>query len=66
MSWKCDQHGELESEWCEECQRIYPCDCSTDDVERSTHIEYGGKWTTRVWITYCPCCGNLKSLETAS
>ena len=56
----CDKHGQLDSEWCDDCQKIFKCDCSDIDYARYRDIHYdcksGGR-TATVWLYFCETCG---------
>ena len=43
MTYICEEHGDLESEWCEQCEKIVECDCKNQTVTRFKDMIYDSK-----------------------
>jgi hypothetical protein len=56
----CETHGELESEWCDDCGKIVRCDCSTSETTRWKDLYYGERWSATIYLEFCPTCGHEK------
>jgi hypothetical protein len=59
--YKCIKHGKLDSDWCEECQEIYYCDCSelTETRFKDLIIDCeDGEKTITIYLEHCITCGN--------
>jgi hypothetical protein len=59
--YKCELHGELESEWCDDCEEIVQCDCSHVTEIRFKDLEYDctdGPRTFTMYLLCCETCGN--------
>lgn len=57
---RCDKHGVLKSEWCEDCKKVVVCDCSILDSTRFKDLIYDcelGEKTTSIILSYCKTCG---------
>ena len=63
--YKCDQHGLLESEWCDDCQQIIACDCSDITYSRFKDLELDSdkSRTVTVRIYHCSVCGEPTHAE---
>lgn len=59
--YKCDIHGELESEWCDGCQKIVRCDCSDIGFARMKDADFGD-FSITVNVDYCETCKNIISV----
>ena len=62
----CKKHGELESEWCDDCQEVVECDCSDVEKERYKDLIYDcaeGERTITIYLFYCGTCGYPISAE---
>lgn len=59
--YNCIQHGELESEWCEKCNAILPCDHSKAETFRQDLLIdcTDGERTPTIIIRYCSTCGKI-------
>lgn len=60
--YKCEIHGELENEWCDECCEIKQCDCSNIITTRFKDLVYdclNGEKTVTIYIDHCETCGNI-------
>jgi primosomal protein N' len=60
--YKCDKHGELESEWCKDCGEIKECDCSVIITTRFKELIIDcsdGERTVKIYIDHCDTCGNV-------
>lgn len=57
--YKCEEHGQLESEWCDECQKIVECDCTNQMYTRFKDLELNSKKARTVTLLVCHCatCG---------
>jgi hypothetical protein len=56
--YKCDKHGYFETDWCDQCEILLKCDCSTTETQRFKDLNYGDSyWTTTIYIIFCPVCG---------
>ena len=60
--YKCEKHGTLLSEWCEQCEKIVSCDCSEKEIIRFKDLCYEckeGERTVTIYLTYCATCGQV-------
>ena len=56
----CDEHGQLDSEWCDECEKQSVCDCSDQTYTRFKDQIYDcedGERTITVKLYHCETCG---------
>lgn len=61
--YKCDVHGYKEIEWCDECNKLINCDCSTTKTDNG-YVEYGNLGRSiQVYIDYYPVCGQVSSVS---
>ena len=64
--YKCEKHGILESEWCDECGIIVQCDCSDQTSTRVKDLRYDceeGERTVTIRIYHCATCGEFNYVE---
>ena len=56
----CEIHGELDSDWCDECQKIVECDCSNQSEVIFKDLIYDcdeGERTVSLRLQFCETCG---------
>ena len=61
----CDKHGELASEWCNECSQTYSCNHSVVDTIRFKDLLYEcdrGDFNITIWLKFCKTCGEPVSI----
>lgn len=66
MTYNCDIHGELDSEFCEECEKIVDCDCKNQTYSRFKDLIYDcedGERTVTIRIHHCETCGEISYIE---
>ncbi len=66
MTHSCPIHGDLDSEWCEDCGEVFECDCTNHIRTRFKDLVYDcdkGERTITIWITSCGTCGEFISVE---
>lgn len=66
MSYICDIHGELSSEWCELCGKIVDCDCKQQTYTRFKDLIYdcdAGERTVTIRVYHCETCGEINHIE---
>ena len=64
--YKCELHGELESEWCDNCKEVIQCDCSNLTETRFKDLEFDcndGPRTFTIYLSHCETCGNKFDLR---
>ena len=59
--YKCDIHGELESEWCDDCQKIVRCDCTDIGFTRRKDVDFG-EFCITINVDYCKTCDEIISI----
>ena len=62
----CPKHGVLDSRWCEECEKEYPCDCSNMTTTRFKDLSYDceeGPRNVTLYLQHCNTCGNILCVE---
>ena len=59
--YKCDIHGKIESEWCDECQKIIDCDHSDIGFTRRKDVDFGELCIT-INVDYCETCDEIISI----
>jgi hypothetical protein len=62
----CDKHGELESEWCDDCKKIVACDCKDQTYTRFKDQLYDcedGERTITMRLYHCETCGTPSHVE---
>jgi len=62
----CKIHGELDTEWCDDCGIIIECDHSETDYEY-TDVSYhcdNGLRSKNVYISFCKTCGEFFEIST--
>ncbi len=58
--YKCDKHGRIDSNWCDECEKLVQCDCSEIESSRVKDVIYDcedGERTISITIQHCKTCG---------
>ena len=66
MTYNCDIHGKLESDWCEECEKIVDCDCLNQTSTRCKDLSYDcddGERFVTIRIYHCETCGKIGYIE---
>jgi len=61
IMYKCEIHGELDSEWCDGCEGLKPCDCSDITTTRIKDFIYDckdGERTVTITLHHCETCGD--------
>lgn len=64
--YKCKIHGELKTEWCDECKKIVQCDCSDADYQKISGLHYDtnqGERSLEIKVIFCATCGKLSGVE---
>ena len=64
--YKCEKHGELDSEWCEGCQEIKQCDCTRQTYTRFKDMIYdceAGSRSITMRLYHCETCGDATHVE---
>ena len=64
--YKCDEHGDLESEWCGECGAIKACDHSDMTTTRQKDFLYDcddGEMSITMHLHHCDTCGYATHVE---
>jgi hypothetical protein len=59
--YKCDTHGELNSSYCSDCDKIINCDCSNLTKSRFKDLIIDcdeGERCVTIYIEHCETCGN--------
>lgn len=62
----CEEHGQLESEWCDICEKHIRCDCKDQTCSRVKDIEYewdNGSRSITINIFHCETCGLISHIE---
>jgi len=62
----CEEHGELDNNWCVKCNKIKSCDCSKVTSTRFKDLIYDcddGERTITVYIDHCETCGDVISIR---
>jgi len=60
--YKCSEHGELDSGWCDECGELIKCDCSKLTETRFKDLIFDcddGERTVTIYIEHCETCGSV-------
>ncbi len=62
--YNCKKHGELDFEWCEECNTIVDCDHSKSETLRQDLILdcTDGEMTPTIIVRHCSTCGKILDL----
>ena len=62
--YKCKEHGQSDTDWCNVCEKLLLCDCKDIETQRIKDIRYGERdWTVTIYITYCTSCGAIKMIR---
>ena len=64
--YKCNMHGELDSEWCDECEKVVDCNCVDTVATRFKDQIYDcdkGERTVTLWFYSCETCGKTSHVE---
>lgn len=62
MGYKCEEHGSLDIEWCDDCKEIKQCDCTTVTSTRYKDLIYdtdSGEKTVTIYLNHCQTCGEV-------
>ena len=62
----CEKHGILDSEWCDKCKEIKPCNCS--DLTNTRYKDLildceDGERTFTIYVTHCSTCGRIFEIK---
>jgi hypothetical protein len=58
----CEVHGELDTEFCDKCNKIVRCDCSDTDQKRVKDLTIDtdkGERCVTIYFTICKTCGDI-------
>ena len=62
----CNKHGRLKTEWCDECQKCYICNCVslTKTYFNDLHINSErGESTLSIYVEHCSVCGQPNTVK---
>jgi len=61
----CEKHGELKTDWCDECQKIIECTCDAETIRfKDLHYDYkNGSRTVTIYLTFCLTCGKVIDVQ---
>ena len=58
----CITHGQIPTNWCEDCQQEVSCECSDITSTRFKDLIYDceeGERTVTIYLDHCDICGNI-------
>lgn len=64
--YKCETHGVIETDWCDDCAQIQACDCSDMTTTRIKDFIYdskSGERTVTITLHHCETCGDAFAAE---
>ena len=62
----CEEHGEICSNWCEECEEVLDCNHENQTYTRIKDIIYDceeGERTVTIRIHHCETCGDIRYID---
>jgi len=62
----CPEHGQLKNEWCDDCGKIFSCDCKDQTYTRFKDLILDcneGERTITVRVYHCETCGEPSHAE---
>lgn len=62
----CEEHGKIECDWCDMCEKSIMCDCKDKTISKIKDISYecnDGERNITIKIHHCETCGNVFGVE---
>lgn len=64
--YRCEQHGAIDSEWCDACKKIVSCDCKDQTYTKFKDMLYdcnSGERSVTIRLHHCETCGMITGVE---